>query len=114
MIWHITLDEVRLISLTACLSKILGDFVVKWMMEDIKHNIHPKQFGSLQGTLTTFCLIDMINNWLRTLDTQSQYLRVCFVNFSKAFDRINHNILIKKLLYLGLRGSRSLDLQLSF
>ena len=45
-------DEVRPISLTACLSKILEDFVVKWMIEDI---------GSFQGTSTTFCLTDMIN-----------------------------------------------------
>ena len=98
-------DEVRPISLTACLSKILEDFVVKWMMEDIRHKIDPKQFGSLKGTSTTFCLIDMINNWLSTLDVQSRYLRVCFVDFSKAFDRINHNILIKKLLSLGARES---------
>ena len=101
-------DEVRPISLTACLSKILEDFIVKWMMEDVKHKIDPKQFSSLQGSSTTFCLIDMINNWLSSLDAKSRYLRVCFVDFSKAFDRINHNLLIKKLL------SRSLDLQLSF
>ena len=98
-------DEVRPISLTACLSKILQDFVVKWVMEDIRHKIDPKQFGSLQGTLTIFCLIDMINNWLSTLDVQSRHPRVCFVDFSKAFDRINHNILIKKFPSLGVRES---------
>ena len=70
-------------------------------MEDIKHKIDPKQFGSLQGTSATFCLIDMINNWLSTLDTQSRYLRVCFVDFSKAFDHINHNILIKNCCLLA-------------
>ena len=96
-------DEVRPISLTACLSKILEDFVVKWMMEDVKCKIDPKQFGSLQGSSKTFCLIDMINNWLSLLDTKSQYLGVCFVDFSKAFDRINHNLLIKRLLSLGVR-----------
>ena len=29
-------DEVRAISVTACLSKILVDFVVKWMLKDIE------------------------------------------------------------------------------
>ena len=81
-------NEVRPISLTACLSKILEDFVVKWIMEDIKHKIDPKQFGSLQGMSTTFCLIDMINTWLSSLDAKSRYLRVCL--WRKAFGRINH------------------------
>ena len=30
---------------------------------------------------------------------------MCFVDFSKAFDRINHNILAKKLLSLGVKES---------
>ena len=82
-------DEVRPISLTACLSKILEDFVVKWMMEDVKCKIDLKQFGSLQGSSITFCLIDMINNWLSSLAAKSRYLRVCVVDFSKASENLS-------------------------
>ena len=43
-------DDVRPISLTTYLSKVLEDFVVNWMIQDIRHKIDPKQFGSLKGT----------------------------------------------------------------
>ena len=62
-------DETRPIALTATLSKILEDFVVTWMIDDVKDKIDPKQFGSLRGSSTTFSLIDMINNWLQALDS---------------------------------------------
>jgi hypothetical protein len=96
-------DETRPIALTATLSKVLEDFVVTWMIDDVKDRIDPKQFGSLRGSSTTFSLIEMINNWLQALDSPKRYLRICFLDFSKAFDRVNHNILIAKLIALGVR-----------
>ena len=63
------------------------------------------QFGVIKGTSTTLCLLDMFHNWLLNLDTPGQYLRICFLDFSKAFDRINLNILVTKLVFLGVRRS---------
>ena len=97
--------EIRPISLTLCISKVLEDFVVKWMISDIRDKIDPRQFGCLKGRSTTYCLLDMVHNWLSHLDSPGQYLRVCFLDFSKAFDRINHNVLINKLIELGVRRS---------
>jgi hypothetical protein len=37
------------------------------VLDDIRSKIDPKQFGSLKGSSASFCLIDMVNNWLRTL-----------------------------------------------
>ena len=47
----------------------------------------------------------MINNWLKAQGAQSHYLRIFFIDLSKVLDRINHNILVKKLLLLGVRQS---------
>ena len=75
------------------------------MIEDIGGQIDNRQFGSLKGTSTTFCLLDLIHNWLFKMDNPGHYLRACFLDFSKAFDRIDHNIVITKLIDLGVRRS---------
>ena len=99
--------DTRPISLTSCLSKLLEDFVVSWLMDDVKGKIDPCQFGCLKGTSTTYCLLDMLHSWLSHLDSDSngKYIRISFLDFSKAFDRIGYNILIEKLLDLGVRRS---------
>ena len=97
--------DTRPISLTPCLAKVPEDFVVGWMITDIKDNIDPKQFGCLKGTSTTYCLLDMIHTWLCNLECPEKHLRLCFLDFEKAFDRIGHNLLILKLLNLGVRSS---------
>ena len=97
--------DFRPISLTSCLSKVLEDFVVTWLIDDVKDKIDPNQFGCLKGTSTTYCSLDMIHSWLTYLDPPSRHLRLCFLDFSKAFNRIGYNVLIGKLLGLGLRTS---------
>ena len=49
----------------------------------------------------------MLHSWLSHLDSDSngKYIRISFLDFSKAFDRIGYNILIEKLLDLGVRRS---------
>ena len=98
-------EHTRPISLTPCISKVLEDFVVHWMISDVGDNIDSQQFGSLKGSSTTYCLLDMLHTWLRHLDSPGHYLRVCFLDFSKAFDRIGHNVLIQKLVDIGVRRS---------
>ena len=97
--------DIRPISLTSILSKILEDFVISWMLDDISDAIDPRQFGSLKGSSTTYCLLDLIHNWLENLENPGSYLRVCFLDFSKAFDRINHNLVIEKLISMNVRRS---------
>ena len=97
--------DTRPISLTSCLSKVLEDFVVRWMITDIEDKIDPKQFGCMKCTSTTYCLLDMIHTWLGNLESSEKHLRLCFLDFAKAFDRIGHNLLISKLLGLGVRSS---------
>ena len=70
--------DTRPISLTPSLSKVLEDFVVR-------NNIDAQQFGSLKGSSTTYCLLDMLHCWLSHLDSTGYFLRICFLDFSKAY-----------------------------
>ena len=73
------------ISLTSCLSKVLEDFVVTWLIDDVKDKIDPNQFGRLRGTSTTYCLLDMIHTWLTYLDLPGRHPRLCLLDFPKAW-----------------------------
>ena len=51
------------------------------------------------GSSTSMSLIYMLHNilWYEAADKQASTIRIFLLDFSKAFDRLDHNILLKKL-----------------
>ena len=47
----------------------------------------------------------MLHTWLTHIDSPGKHLRICFLDFSKALDRIGYNVLITKLIDIGVRRS---------
>ena len=74
-------------------------------MEDVVNNIDIQQFGCLRGSSTAYCLLDMIHNWLFHLDSPDKHIRLLFLDYTKDFDRIGHNVLISELIDIGVRCS---------
>ena len=66
--------------------------------------IYPKQFGFRAGYSTTHSLIDITENIRKTIEEKKYGCNV-FIDLKKAFDTVNHDILLHKLEHYGIRES---------
>ena len=94
--------DLRPISLTPVLSKCLEKFICDWITDITSDQVDPKQYGSIKGTSTVHALIELVHEWKYALDTLETMIRILFVDFSKAFDRVDHHTLLIKCTSLGL------------
>ena len=96
--------DLRPISLTSTLSKIAESFVIeKSVKPAVLSSIDPNQYGFIPGSSTTFALISMLHHWLGATDGTGAAIRTAFVDFRKAFDLVDHQTLIAKLLSLEVK-----------
>ena len=71
-----------------------------------KNLIYDLQFGFQQKHLTSHALIHLTDKIREQLDKWNFGCGI-FVDFQKAFDTVDHNILIQKLNYYGVKGKLS-------
>ena len=81
----------------------MEQFVVMWLLEVIGDKGDFRQYGGTKGNSISHYLIEFINFILYNQDSQEPTaVLACLVDFSKAFNRQDHNILIKKLSDMGV------------
>ena len=71
-------------------------------MEIITDFLDPHQYGSLQGNSAVHALVELTHNWLASLEEHGKAVRILLLDFRKAFDRVDHNILLSKLTHAGI------------
>ena len=94
-------NDLRPISLTSTLSKVLEAFVGRWMLNSLVNKFDCRQFGALRGRSTTHALIDILHTLHQALDN-NQSARVLFVDYCKALDRVDHATVLRKMAILGI------------
>ena len=101
----LNVSNYRPISLLSSLSKILEKVVYRRTVYFLKtHSIFSNfQFGFREKHNTEHALLNFIDKVAHALDNSSHLVGI-FLDFSKAFDTINHDILLFKLSHYGVRG----------
>ena len=95
----------RPISLLPALSKILEKIFHSRLYDFVTNNnlLHPNQYGFRKSYSTDFAIIQLYDKIVNSLSNKEHCVGV-FKDLSKAFDTIDHNILIRKLNNYGIRG----------
>lgn len=99
------LSNYRPISLLSCFGKILEKLIHKRLYSFLtKHNLlYSYQFGFQHNLSTSLALIEITDNIREYLDKGNDVLGI-YIDLAKAFDTVNHSILLTKLQHYGIRG----------
>ena len=94
----------RPISLLPNVSKIFGKLIKDRLFKFLEKNkcLFSKQFG-FRNKHSTYALIDITETIRKALDAD-EFACGIFLDFKKAFDMVNHKVLLKKLEHYGVRG----------
>lgn len=94
----------RPISLLSTLSKILERLVHNVIYDDLHKIILPQQHGFVKQRSTITNLLVYTNFLFTSMDERVQVDTV-YTDFCKAFDKVDHELLLKKIAFNGIRGN---------
>ena len=95
----------RPISMLSIFDKLLEKIIYKRIYNFLLKNnvLYKHQFGFQTGHSTTLSLIEIVDEIYKNLD-DNNYAMGLFLDLQKAFDTVNHSILLDKISYYGIRG----------
>ena len=90
----------RPVSLIPVVSNLFEKNMYKEIFEFIENSLSPYLFGFRKGHSTEQCLVVMLETWKKALGEKG-YAGAILTDLSKAFDCLNHDLLIAKLNAYG-------------
>jgi hypothetical protein len=95
----------RPISVLPTFSKILERLLYNRMINFLnKHEIlSQSQYGFRKKLSTSMALLDLVDKLTNSIEN-NEYTIGIFIDLAKAFDTVNHKILLDKLYHYGIRG----------
>ncbi|KAK4810025.1 LOW QUALITY PROTEIN: hypothetical protein QYF61_005088 [Mycteria americana] len=91
----------RPVSLTSVPGKLMEQIILSAITRHVENNqgIKPSQHGFRKGRSCLTNLISFYDKWMR-----GKAVDVVYLDFSKAFDRVSHSLLLERLAAHGLDG----------
>ena len=98
-------NNYRPVSLLPQFSKILEKLFETRLNKFVNKNdiLNNSQYGFRQNRSTSVALMELIEEICSLLDKKKYAIRV-FIDLRKAFDTLDHRILLQKMNYYGIRG----------
>ena len=95
----------RPISVLPCFSKILERIMYNKLYKHLQDNniLYPKQFGFQKFHSTDYAIVQLTDQILDTFE-ENKFTLGIFIDLSKAFDTVNHDIMLEKLKLYGVQN----------
>lgn len=93
----------RPISKLCVVAKIFEKVVYNNVYQAIQNSFSPSQHGFLKGRSTVSNLV-VLNEYVTSSMDAGKQVDVVYTDYSKCFDRIDHQLLLRKLQLIGIRG----------
>lgn len=100
------MNNYRPISTLSIMDKILEKLIVSRIVEYTTHHrlIYSHQYGFRQGSSTLTACNELVEEIYEALDSKN-IVGALFIDLKKAFDTVDHQLLIRKLDSYGIRGT---------
>ena len=96
------LSDHRPISKTPVGGKMIETVIMSELEKDLTGKLDSDQYGNVKGSSTTHYLISLTNEAYMSTN-QGDATTAITIDYSKAFDYVDHSILVETLVKLGIR-----------
>ena len=100
------INNYRLVSLLPSISKVFEKIDFNQLYKYFQDNklFYPSQYGFREDHSTEMAALELTDRILQDIDSKYISLAI-FMDLSKAFDTLDHTILLNKLNYCGIGGN---------